>query len=913
MIGAHRKRVVHLHSAGLRERAKDPFKIEVPWTVVDKVVGPDQLRRLAFAHLANRWTKSVMFLLGSGNRAPDVYGSAGLTRELQRTVRALKTSLRIQACRKQTSPDDILSQIVELLAEGQVGNCNDNAQAAAVFLAAFMPRKEGGDPAPEQASLLADLLKEPELQALAQGLGNLVESCLPPGTELHVIGHAKLEDHSQLFMSTHKALAENNDEEVIVVDPWLVIPLVHLKTDESHSHAYSLRAHPLVSENAADGEGTQTTNSITKPNPVFAQTVQKISEAGRNRLNLRRDELLRSVEINSWLKKHSGQGTGIYDGSSWPVRRSYMVRYKESESSEPIHFHDYDLDDYFDKRLKMLLVDEYQLLFEESDLVELPYTGGAEFSKIIDELIDGNASPLIGLLHTLPPFCSASSKLLTDLLMLGCPNSDERASAIQTLCHWCLTTPSTSDSLSIPIEQEVLTELMWGIVSSCDGMDMHLLPPMLDAIKDGLNSSDRALARQRAAACLAHLPDLGKDLVRLAAREHWELRALCSSDSAPPDAHDTLRKAVTEGHIGGVKLLLNGDWPDLMHGSEVLVSIAAGHLDWQVVQALVENGAKVNHRDASGKTAVHHAATHGRLIDFVLKAGGDPNAQDNEGTTPAMHAPNAKAMRAFIACPGVDWSLTDQQGNSALLVALKHEERFDAALVLATMDSSMINQANKNGEFPLLLAAIGGNHSMLEALLANKQVDPNQRGAGKQTVLMRAVLQADVESVRLLLNHPDTDVKATYRTDRTALSICKSLAAEATDPKTKEDLIAIKKMLLGPEYSEKISSSTHSDDGLDELHELDGQLQSLHDAVIDGNMDHLSSIVGNLDEQNIRHMVSLFCDSMRGKSLPGRAYDTYMKAFQLLAEKVLDVFDKDASLRTHLIKALEEATPEKTR
>jgi hypothetical protein len=38
-----------------------------------------------------------------------------------------------------------------------------------------------------------------------------------------------------------------------------------------------------------------------------------------------------------------------------------------------------------------------------------------------------------------------------------------------------------------------------------------------------------------------------------------------------------------------------------------------------------------------------------------------------------------------------------------------------------------------------------------------------------------------------------------------------------------------------------------------------------------------------------------------------------MKAFQLLAEKILDVFDKDASLQTHLIKALEEATPEKIR
>jgi len=68
MIGAHRvKRTVDLHEVGLRRRAEDLAKLEVPTKVITRVVGPDQLRRLALGHLANRWTKFVMFVMGSGN------------------------------------------------------------------------------------------------------------------------------------------------------------------------------------------------------------------------------------------------------------------------------------------------------------------------------------------------------------------------------------------------------------------------------------------------------------------------------------------------------------------------------------------------------------------------------------------------------------------------------------------------------------------------------------------------------------------------------------------------------------------------------------------------------------------------------------------------------------------------------
>lgn len=159
-----------------------------------------------------------------------------------------------------------------------------------------------------------------------------------------------------------------------------------------------------------------------------------------------------------------------------------------------------------------------------------------------------------------------------------------------------------------------------------------------------------------------------------------------------------------------------------------------------------------------------------------------------------MHATTAKAMQAFVACADVDWSLTDRQGNSALLLAMSDKNRRDAALVLATMESTMVKQSNKKGEFPLLLATIEGDHSMLEALLANK-VDPNQRDASGQTALMRAVWQADALTVRLLLEHPGTDVEASNDHSQTAASICESLVKQASDEQKTRELSVIRDLL----------------------------------------------------------------------------------------------------------------------
>ncbi|WNJ15934.1 ankyrin repeat domain-containing protein [Pontibacter sp. G13] len=62
----------------------------------------------------------------------------------------------------------------------------------------------------------------------------------------------------------------------------------------------------------------------------------------------------------------------------------------------------------------------------------------------------------------------------------------------------------------------------------------------------------------------------------------------------------------------------------------------------QLVELLINLGAKVNFQDTHGRTALHFAVHHQELVELLLKNGANPNLKDRKGESPKQKAKKAK-------------------------------------------------------------------------------------------------------------------------------------------------------------------------------------------------------------------------------------------------------------------------------
>jgi len=132
-----------------------------------------------------------------------------------------------------------------------------------------------------------------------------------------------------------------------------------------------------------------------------------------------------------------------------------------------------------------------------------------------------------------------------------------------------------------------------------------------------------------------------------AAGDAERVRTLLAADPSLRDAHapDGWTPLHLAGHFRQVSaidvLLAHGADVNAVsrndHGNAPLHAAAAGGADVGVMRRLLAAGARVDHRQSAGYTALHEVAAIGNadVVRLLLEAGAESDARNGEGRTPA--------------------------------------------------------------------------------------------------------------------------------------------------------------------------------------------------------------------------------------------------------------------------------------
>lgn len=195
------------------------------------------------------------------------------------------------------------------------------------------------------------------------------------------------------------------------------------------------------------------------------------------------------------------------------------------------------------------------------------------------------------------------------------------------------------------------------------------------------------------------------------------------------------------------------------------------------VQSLIDEGADINEKDASGRTALMIAANRGHtyVVQLLLERGADANATDNNGLT-AIQAAESRGfqrivsmLRQFSTSSGQAENGSALKGKGAPRLSLHRAvDEGDFAAVRSLIEMGADVNARSNDEWtPLMLATIKGHTEMVEALLKNG-ADSNARNRKGWTALMFAVSMSDADTIRILLR-AGANINARDKEGKTAL------------------------------------------------------------------------------------------------------------------------------------------------
>lgn len=183
---------------------------------------------------------------------------------------------------------------------------------------------------------------------------------------------------------------------------------------------------------------------------------------------------------------------------------------------------------------------------------------------------------------------------------------------------------------------------------------------------------------------------------------------------------ETYREALVAGDESRLAALIASDGKHLpVDADGVTVLHKALHVyssrRLAIVQQLIAAGADVNAAASDGRTPLHWASDFDvpEAVPLLLRAGARVDARDEEGNTPLFSARPAAARLLITA--GADVRATNREGNVPL------HRNHQAALL-----APGVNVRNAAGLTPLHYAALSGNTSAIEWLLA-QGADPGLR------------------------------------------------------------------------------------------------------------------------------------------------------------------------------------------
>jgi ankyrin repeat protein len=192
-----------------------------------------------------------------------------------------------------------------------------------------------------------------------------------------------------------------------------------------------------------------------------------------------------------------------------------------------------------------------------------------------------------------------------------------------------------------------------------------------------------------------------------------------------------------------------------MSASDKLIA-AAGKGDVGAVQATLREGAVVEARDRSGRTALL-IATHANSVEVarvLIAAGANVNAKDSIQDSPYLYAgaEGRNEILKMTLAAGADLKSTNRYGGTALIPAAHHGHPETVKILLATaIDRDHVNNLGWTALLEAVLLGDGGpTHTEIVRLLIEAGANPNIADREGVTPLSHARRRGFSDMARIL-------------------------------------------------------------------------------------------------------------------------------------------------------------------